>query len=325
MTQAHPEARKTQVLDLLSDGQFHSGEDIGRQLGISRTAVSKHISQLRALGVDVYSVTGKGYQWANPTDLLDDQLICSYLKDKTPTEIHRFNVIESTSTYLKQRVTSLSNGEVCIAEAQTGGRGRQGKSWISPFGANLYLSMYWKFEGGMNALSGLSLVVGIALCQLLKRQYATPAQLKWPNDVYVEDRKLAGILVEVEGQADNSCHCVIGVGLNICMSELIGGIDQPWVNLQAVTSQTVNKNILVAKFIEQLSDTLTCFEANGLAPFINDWQEFDWLKEQAVSVHLGDKKINGIAKGINDHGALLVDVQGRKQAFYGGEVSVRKS
>lgn len=324
MTGNSTELRKTQILDILSDGLFHSGERLGARLGISRTAISKHISQLRTLGLDVFSVTGKGYKWANPTALLNESTILSYFNELRDIQVHRFNVIDSTSTFMKKNVAKHHSGDVCVAEAQTHGRGRQGKTWISPFGSNLYFSMYWCFSAGMQALSGLSLVVGIALCEVLRRHYSVNAQLKWPNDVYVNDKKVAGILVEIEGQADDHCHCIIGIGLNICMPEQVSGIDQPWINLQSVTQEKIDKNRLVAQLMANLIQTIEQFEQSGLTDFTSLWEQYDWLKSQQVTLFLSGKGIEGVARGINSHGALMVEVQGKVQPFYGGEVSVRK-
>lgn len=202
------------LITLLSDGQFHSGEQLGEQLGISRAAVSKHMAALKELGLDLFSLTGKGYRLAVPMALYDEAQLQA-LAPMAP--VHCFPVIDSTNQYLLEQVNQLSSGESCLAECQTAGRGRRGKPWVSPFGCQLILSMYWRLEQGMAAAMGLSLAVGVAVVQALESLGYPGVELKWPNDLYYQGRKLAGILVEMSGSAGASCHLVIGVGLNLAM------------------------------------------------------------------------------------------------------------
>ena len=189
------------LITLLSDGQFHSGEQLGEQLGISRAAVSKHMAALKELGLDLFSLTGKGYRLAVPMALYDEAQLQA-LAPMAP--VHCFPVIDSTNQYLLERVNQLSSGESCLAECQTAGRGRRGKPWVSPFGCQLILSMYWRLEQGMAAAMGLSLAVGVAVVQALESLGYPGVELKWPNDLYYQGRKLAGILVEMSGSAGAS-------------------------------------------------------------------------------------------------------------------------
>ena len=126
-----------------ADGEFHSGEQIGEQLGMSRAAINKHIQTLKEWGLDVFTVTGKGYCLPAPIELLDEDKINTALKQQGVAVIP---VIDSTNQYLLERMNTLQTGDACVAEYQQAGRGRRGRQWFSPFGANLYLSMYWRLD-----------------------------------------------------------------------------------------------------------------------------------------------------------------------------------
>lgn len=317
------ETNRNQILLYLAKGGFYSGEMLGRELGISRTAVSKHIRSLSELGLDIFSVTGKGYKLASSLQLMDQQLIkASCNNHDAPVEV--LSVVDSTNTYLKQSSVLHKNGGSCLAEAQTAGRGRQGRKWVSPFGASLYLSMYWGFEGGYQALGGLSLVIGVAVARALKAFADVSVQLKWPNDVYLNGKKLAGILVEVEGQLDDVSHCVIGVGLNIRMPPSPAcEIDQPWTDLHSDTASPIDRNLLASALLDHLYLALQLFSEHGLTPFLKEWQAYNLYQDKWVKMLCGPQHFSGQCRGINDQGALLVETDKGVQAFYGGEISVR--
>ena len=246
---------REQIIKVLAGGNFVSGQELGEQLGISRTAISKHIKALGELGLDIFSVTGKGYKLANPIQLIDQERISQQLSVAGITskvEVH--HLIDSTNSYLMRKLsTGLENGLTCIAECQSAGRGRRGRVWQSPFGSHIYLSMYWSLSQGMAGAMGLSLVVGLAIADTLKKLYNVAPQLKWPNDIYVNDKKLAGILVELEGQAIGSCDCVIGIGINVDMPiQAADQIDQPWTDLKTIVNKPVDRNKLIASLIESL-------------------------------------------------------------------------
>ncbi|MGY8862292.1 MAG: biotin--[acetyl-CoA-carboxylase] ligase, partial [Pseudomonadales bacterium] len=221
-----------QLLHLLADGQFHSGTDLGQHLNMSRAAVWKQLKGVEALGVKLHRVRGRGYRISGGLDLLDVEAIQRQLPVLDPT----FNVqlqmsLPSTNQTLMQRQQQQSiHAEVILAEVQTSGRGRLGRHWQSPFGQNIALSLGWSFVGGAAALEGLSLVVGVALAQALGDLGVHQVQLKWPNDVLVGGKKLAGILLEMRGDATGPCNVVIGIGLNVHLTH-DDAIDQPWVSL----------------------------------------------------------------------------------------------
>jgi BirA family biotin operon repressor/biotin-[acetyl-CoA-carboxylase] ligase len=318
------ELKRRRIIELLSSGEFYSGEAIGQHLGISRAAVSKHIRSLNELGLDIFSVTGRGYKLANDLQLLSPDAIEQHLSKTNTHRIEVLNIVTSTNDFIKQNIGQLKSGDICVAEAQTNGRGRQGRRWVSPFGCNLYYSMYWQFEQGYKVLSGLSLLIGIALCQSLEKLGIDGLKLKWPNDIYCDDRKLAGVLVELEGQMDATCDCIIGIGLNIAMPNNIEGIDQPWIDLKAIAGNDIDKNKLVGTLTETLSTVIPLFEQSGLSSFLNYWAERDLFINQQVDLMMGRKQISGYSRGIGENGELLIEHDGQLNAYHGGEISVRR-
>ncbi|GAB2687646.1 bifunctional biotin--[acetyl-CoA-carboxylase] ligase/biotin operon repressor BirA [Aliiglaciecola sp. 3_MG-2023] len=314
---------RTLILQRLADGQFHSGEVLGKELGLSRAAVSKHIKGLCDLGLDIFSVTGKGYRLAKPLTLLEHRKIAQLLPQIMQSQINVQNVIDSTNQFIRDMKVTPSNGYVCLAEAQTAGRGRRGRTWVSPYGSSIYMSMFWSFAGGYQAINGLSLVIGIAVVRALQTLSVKGAMLKWPNDVYLQDKKLAGILVEVEGQMGSACDCILGIGLNIDLPTKDLEIDQPWIDLAQATGLVIDRNKLAATLIDELIKALVIFETKGLTPFISQWADLDYFYNKPVKLMIGNQCVFGKVKGIDNDGALLLERDGKIETYHGGEISVR--
>jgi BirA family biotin operon repressor/biotin-[acetyl-CoA-carboxylase] ligase len=314
-----------QLLALLADGKFHSGQRLAEQFGLSRTAIANNLQQLTRLGLDIYKLKGKGYALAMPLQLLDAAVIRSMQTVASP-EIRVQHITDSTNAQLLNLVQagkSLQPGQVIVAEAQTAGRGRRGRSWFSPFGSSLYFSCYWRLEQGIQAAMGLSLVVACVLAELIAEDYQVKAQLKWPNDLYLNGKKAAGILVELAGQADGICDVVIGIGVNIYLPGLASqAIDQPYIDLQSVTAKTVDRNILVARLQQALLAALADFNRCGFLPFQQRFNQLDLFAGKPVQLS-GSTSIQGICRGVDQQGALLIETATGVQAFYGGELSLR--
>ncbi|EFP96998.1 bifunctional biotin--[acetyl-CoA-carboxylase] ligase/biotin operon repressor BirA [Vibrio caribbeanicus] len=311
---------KLSILKTLSQGGFHSGEELGDKLGISRAAISKHIKGIQGWGVDVFSVQGKGYQLAKPIQLLDQGV----LQNNLANNVELIPIIDSTNQYLLDRVDSLESGSVCLAEYQAKGRGRRGREWVSPFGSNLYLSMFWRLDAGIAAALGLSLVVGVAIVEALEDMGLTSVKLKWPNDLYYQDKKLAGILVEMSGQAGAAANIVIGMGLNLMMSEATQGITQPWASLfEVAKNQEIDRNQLAITMITTLHRTLDEYERYGMSGFVEKWNRLDNFINRPVTLLIGSKEITGIARGINEQGAVLLETENGLESYIGGEISLR--
>ena len=311
--------RKRQILALLSSGQFVSGEQLATELGISRAAVNKHIDALETYGVAIYSVKGRGYKLANPISLID----ASRLVQSIDNRCFYFDEIESTNGFMLSHTTELKNGDVCVAEYQSAGRGRRGRTWVSPYGHHLYFSLFWTFPQGMAQAMGLSLVVACTLVEVLKSFGVENIGVKWPNDIYLDNKKLAGILIEMSGQADSQCQLIIGVGVNMAMSEEQGkGIDQPWSDLSELVDMP-DKTALVIELQKQLKRDIQLFEREGLAAFKVRWQAADLFYGREIRLLMGEKSVEGICRGVDEQGAVLLETADGVQAFIGGEISLR--
>ncbi len=308
------------LIKVLSDGQVHSGQQLGQKLGMSRAGINKHIQTIREWGVEILTLPGKGYRFPAPMNLLDKEVIENFLPNN---HIEVIPVIDSTNQYILEKFAELNSGDACVAEYQYAGRGRRGRKWISAFGRNLYLSMYWRLEQGPAAAIGLSLVVGIIIAEVLNRQGAERVKVKWPNDLYLDDKKLAGILVELTGKTGDAAHVVIGIGINISMSsDQQRSINQHWTNLQQ-SGTVVERNKLVAEIIVELKKALTQFEKEGLTPFMSRWFGLDNFINRNVKLIIGDREVYGVARGIDPQGALLLDINGVITPYIGGEISLR--
>ncbi len=311
--------RKREMLAALSGQQFVSGEVLAKQVGISRTAISKHINSLKQYGVEIFSVKGKGYKLATPVSLIDEDCLTRELKQRC----FYFNELPSTNAFLLKHVTELTSGDICIAEYQSSGRGRRGRNWVSPYGCHLYCSIYWKLELGMSQASGLSLVVACSLVKVLQSFGIDDLGVKWPNDIYLNNKKLAGVLIEMSGQADCECHLVVGIGINISMSQFQGDkIDQAWSDLSAVTC-CPSKTQLVIALQKQLHHDFSIFEVQGLNAFLERWQAVDVFLGKQVRLLMGESLINGICKGIDKSGAIVLETDEGIKAYVGGEISLR--
>lgn len=308
------------LVDILSDGEFHSGEQLGESLGMSRAAINKHIQTLKSWGLDIYTVTGKGYSLPAPMQLLNEEAILAQLNQPNLAIIP---VIDSTNQYLLERMNELQSGDACIAEYQQAGRGRRGRQWFSPFGANLYMSMYWRLEQGPAAAMGLSLVIGIVIAETLQQLGAQDVRVKWPNDLYLQDRKLAGILVELTGKTGDAAQIVMGAGINLAMRGAEAAqINQGWINLQEA-GIAIDRNDLAARLINSLREALPLFEREGLAPFTERWKALDNFFNRPVKLLIGEREIHGIARGIDKQGGLLLEQDGEVKSWVGGEISLR--
>ncbi len=233
------------------------------------------------------------------------------------------SVVNSTNQYLLDYMYKLQSGDACVAEYQQTGRGRRGRKWISPFGANLYLSIYWNFAQELTAAVGLGLVIGVVVAEVLQRLGAKDVRVKWPNDLYLNDRKLAGILVEMIKKTDALTHIVIGVGINLTMhNNHASAINQKWANLKDA-GISIDRNELTATLLNELRKSLKQLETNGLSSFIARWHLLDNFINRPVQLLIGAQYIFGIARGIDRQGALLLDQHGVISSFINGEISMR--
>ncbi|MFV8784273.1 bifunctional biotin--[acetyl-CoA-carboxylase] ligase/biotin operon repressor BirA [Microbulbifer sp. SA54] len=315
------------LLLLLADGRVHSGEFLGEALGVSRAAVWKQLQKLEQLGLVVESVKGRGYQLPGGLDLLDAETISSHLSAEAKPLLQQLQVhdqVDSTNArVLSALEAGRGHGQVVLAEQQTAGRGRRGRSWASPFGAGVSVSLGWQFQGGVQLLEGLSLAVGVALARALAVFDVPDVRLKWPNDVWCQGRKLAGVLLELSGDLTDRCAVVVGIGLNMRLPAAAAGtIDQPWIDLEQVRPG-ISRNRLVAEMLNQLLPLLDTYPAGGFAPWREPWQALDQFAGAEVCLQSAQQRWCGIERGVDKSGALLLETDGDLRTFHGGEISLR--
>lgn len=230
------------------------------------------------------------------------------LQKRWPYPVLFFVQIGSTNQYLLDNLNALSAGTVCVTERQTAGRGQNGRVWHSPFASNLYLSLFWRLDTDL--ISGVTLALGVALAKVLTKLGCKKMSVKWPNDLYCDGKKVAGILVESRAQAGCSVvNLVIGVGINLAMNKNdSAAIDQAWSNLlEHLPSSTITKTELALSLLQAMTEGLDEFATTGFAGFVPDWQQFDYLQHQTVFVEQGEELLCGTARGISAQGALQLE------------------
>ena len=318
-----------ELLRLLADGRFHSGDELGSRLGIGRSAVWKQIKKLEEQGLVVHSVKGKGYRLSSPLELLSEETILGAVDPEASeflSGLEVYGVIDSTSEVAMVKAREgVESGYVCLSEQQTKGRGRRGRVWVSPFAKNLYLSCVWNFTQGAAALEGLSLATGVAVARALRKSGIT-VSLKWPNDIWVNKQKLGGVLLEMTGDPAGDCQVVLGIGLNVHMEPSDAkSIDQAWVSASAVNPD-VSRNKLAADVIGETLIMLNSFQVNGFSPFWKEWESLDVFKGCSVQLETGDDQpVFGIEKGVDHTGALRLETDNGLKLVKGGEVSLREN
>lgn len=309
------------LLTLLADGSFYSGNDLGLKLGISRAAVWKRIQRVTEVyGLEVQSVPGKGYRLAQPLQFLKSEAIQAVFPS---LPIYVYESIGSTNEQAKALLSEQNAPLLVIAEHQTCGKGRRGREWVSPFAQNLYVSYVWPVTGGLNQIDGLSLVVGLAVSRAINRVTGITAALKWPNDVLINERKVAGILLELVGDPADLCHVVIGVGVNLNMSGSFDSIDQEWTSLAAEVGAVIDRSAFSAALIEELDAYLQKQSQYGFKALRAEWIALHAWQGRKVVLYMGNSAVEGDVEGVGDKGELCLNVEGEAHHFIGGELSLR--
>lgn len=320
---------KTTLVPMLADGEFHSGQDLAAELEVSRTAIWKQLNRLEELGLAVESVKGRGYRIPGGVELLDEASIRAGLDAPVPgllRELQLLEVVDSTNAEALRRVAAGAGpGLVCSAEQQTAGRGRRGRAWVSPYARNIYLSLVWEYQEGAAALEGLSLAVGVAVTRALGQLGLPPLQLKWPNDLLFAGAKLGGVLLEMAGDAAGRCQVVVGVGINVTMPPAAAqAIDQNWTDLATIAGgRAPGRNAVVASLLNELLPLAADFAHTGFAPWREAWMALDAFADVPVVLHSGEQRQAGIARGVDERGALQLETTLGLRPIYGGEISLR--
>jgi len=320
-----------QVFAELSDGRFHSGEALARTLGVSRSAVWKAVAALRARGSELHAVRNRGYRLAHGSDPLDPAKIREQLAREVRAHVARIDAawsIESTNTALLARANPDSGtAEVLLAEYQTAGRGRRGRAWLAPPGGAICLSMSWTFREVPQDLAALGLVVGVCALRALRAHGIEAVSLKWPNDLLLGERKLGGVLIDLRAESAGPACVVIGIGLNLALGpELLRQIAESGTAATDVASAVQPlpaRNAVAASLVSACVVGLLEFERQGLRPFIEDWRAADALRGRTVNVSAADGGARGVARGIDLHGALMVETLQGLRRFVSGDVTVR--
>lgn len=315
------------LLELLSDGRFHSGEALGTALGVSRAQIWQVIKSLAPYGLNVESVRGLGYRVPSPLSLLDCDSITANVSPATKSALSNFEIfftIDSTNAYLMQKAKEgATSGSVCFAEHQSAGTGRRGRNWVSPLGRNLYFSLLWRFPDGPARLGGLSLIMAMATIDALESLGIFGLAAKWPNDIVSTNGKVGGILMEVAGEHNGPCHVVVGIGLNIGMPQSAGGaIEQSWSNITP-QDEAPSRNEVAIALLDHLFEAMQQFEIEGAASFMQRWQKYDITYGKEVNIHLHDRVVSGVAQGVDERGFLIVAHDDKLAYYSSGEISLR--
>ncbi|MGB5081190.1 MAG: biotin--[acetyl-CoA-carboxylase] ligase [Burkholderiales bacterium] len=315
------------TLRILADGELHSVEQLSRATGLSPAGVDGAVRTVEALGLRVSRDPGPGYRLAEPVDLLDPEPLVSKVKQASPE--FRLEVLDecpSTNSVLVGRAPAgAAHGTVLVCEHQSAGRGRRGNPWIGSIGGSLAFSILWRFPGGVRALAGLSLAVGVGAAQGLERRGVRAARVKWPNDLYCGESKLGGILIETSGEASGPSTAVIGVGINVRLTatarELIG---RSATDVASHSDPVPGRSELLVALLESLAETLARFSDEGFAPFREEWlRRHLWQGRQVALMQAGRRLAEGKVVGVEQDGALMLASEGGVQRFHGGEMSLR--
>lgn len=315
------------ILRQLSDGRFHSGEALAEAYGLSRASIFNVIHQVEAMGLTVHAVRGRGYCLQEPVEWLDTDTIARGLGEAAAAyTLQLHDSLASTNTALMgAALDGAADGTLICAEHQPSGKGRRGRAWHAVPGGSLTFSVLWRFDGGLQSMAGLSLAAGLAIARAINAHSRHPVQLKWPNDVLAGYRKLAGVLVEVQGDLHGAAFAVVGIGLNVRLNAAQrDAIDRAVVDL-AELGVSVGRNQILADCLRELHAVMTRFRAHGFAAMRDEWQALDAYADRPVCLSLADTRTaNGVAAGVDDSGALLLrEADASLRAYSGGELSLR--
>lgn len=329
MTTGIAHARTWQLLNLLADGEFHSGEVLAGQLGVSRASVFNALADVADYGVVLQRIRGRGYRLARPWQQMERSEVSRWLgRDAGQFNVEILPQAASSNTLLLQCAGpdaangGAPSGSVLAVELQTAGRGRMGRTWHSGLGTALTFSLLWRFDCGLNALSGLSLAAGVAIVRALSRLGAQGVQLKWPNDILTSQGKLGGVLIEAQGDMLGPSAVVIGIGLNCTLpANLARQIDQPASALDEVCTAMPPRDQLLAAVLQELACVLQQFARGGFAALRDEWEQCHIHRNRPIQLQMADgSMVSGIARGVSDNGELCLETAQGVRRFNSGEV-----
>jgi BirA family biotin operon repressor/biotin-[acetyl-CoA-carboxylase] ligase len=316
-----------QIVATLLKREPVSGQDLAGLLGVSRTAVWKHIRLLKKVGFTVEARTGQGYRLTQVPDLLLPVLIQARLKTKIiGRSIHHFPQIESTNTKARELAEQgAPEGTLVVAEYQTRGKGRMSRPWESPAGQNLLFSIILRPTLPPQQTFNLILLVSVALCRSIQLETNLELKIKWPNDLYCRGKKMAGILAEFAAESDRLNYVIIGVGLNVNWSPADLPEDaQPATSILRETGIRASRLEILVSFLAGMERFYRQAQREGYQFIKQAWDQYSLIKNRPVKVMNGKETWSGIAQGIDPQGALMVMLDsGEKKRFLTGDVHLR--
>lgn len=327
------ESTKTKILKLLrSEKGYLSGQELCEKLGVSRTAVWKYMKQLKEEGYQIQAVQNKGYCLVDVPDVLGESEIKSRLTTKwAGQEVYFQGEMDSTNTQAKRLAEEGAvSGTLVVTDCQSKGKGRRGRIWESPRGSSVYMTLLMRPDILPQRASMLTLVMGLSVAQavqkLLDSEKSTQkVQIKWPNDVVLNRKKLVGILTEMSAQIDYIEYLVIGVGINVNTREFPEELQDKATSLWAELGHSVNRAELIAQIMKTFEENYLIFEkTQDLSGLMKEYEAVSANYQKPVKVLEPGKEYTGIARGINEMGELLVEREAHRiEQVYAGEVSVR--
>jgi len=317
------------VLNRLEHTRYLSGQDLANVFGVTRATIHNCILRLVSMGIPIDRVRGKGYRLLKPLDLLDKAVIKPKLGASVREKLTQFEIMHelgSTNDYIgTQELPEAGSFSVAMAEMQTSGKGRRGRHWESPYAANIYMSILWPLQKSMSEVGALSPLLSISILQSLKTLDVPGLGLKWPNDIYCHNKKLAGLLIECSGEVSGASKMIIGIGVNVYMSQQDNvNIDQDWTDIVThAEANEITRNEVAASLLNHVVSVLNIFESNQVESLVGEWAQWDILKDKPVMLHTTNANIKGVARGIDEHGYLLLETNNEIQRISAGDVSLR--
>ena len=312
----------TALLAQLNHDSHQSGQDLANSLGVSRTMVWKAIKQLQERGIGIETQKGLGYRLLEKFEPLDAKEINKGLSDLPDIQVVILQEVDSTNDYLSTKSLKSANEIlICLAEQQINGKGRQGRRWVSPYGANLYLSFRFRYVKALSTLYSLTPLLGLICVNALKQQKVENLQLKWPNDILLAGKKLGGILVEIRGEFNTACEVIIGIGMNVNMTQVKEEISQPWTSLKQHCGRYFDRNQIAASLITEVVGGIRSFNPSLLSQKLEAWNKIDRYYGHSMTLNLGKEKVSGISRGIDKNGALPLGLgAGELKSYSVGEI-----
>ncbi|MFA5350334.1 MAG: biotin--[acetyl-CoA-carboxylase] ligase [Candidatus Omnitrophota bacterium] len=313
---------KEKIIEYLKkEHEYISGDEIASRLGVSRQGLWKHIQDLKDSGYDIVAVPHLGYRLESSPDRLFALEIAYSLNTKfIAKKIHYFDYLSSTMDMAMQLgIQGASNGTLVLAESQTKGRGRLGRSWFSPKYKGIYFSLILRPNIPPSASPMLTLLAAVSICEAVKKIVSLDAQIKWPNDVFICNKKIAGILTEMNAEVDKVNFVVIGIGLNVNNDKK--SLIAQATSLKEQAGQSISRILLLQELLRRIENNYSILEDKGVQAIIDKWRSFTLTLGRRVKVYYQDKHVEGAAVDIDQDGALLIRKDsGLMQKVFSGDV-----